>query len=93
MERKSIMTSRLDICYLCGNTREIEIHHAIHGTANRQLSEKYDLVIGLCHGCHCQLHDSDVGMDNYVKAQAQRCFEIEHPHLSFRQIFGKNFVY
>ncbi len=38
-------------CYFCGSTRWIERHH-VFGGANRKLSEKYGLVVDLCHYCH-----------------------------------------
>ena len=38
-------------CYLCGKVRHLERHH-IFGGANRSLSERYGLVVDLCHYCH-----------------------------------------
>lgn len=38
-------------CFLCGSYNWIERHH-IFGGANRKKSDKYGLVIDLCHYCH-----------------------------------------
>lgn len=38
-------------CALCGSTQWIERHH-IFGGALRKKSERYGLVIDLCHYCH-----------------------------------------
>lgn len=38
-------------CDLCGKYGYLELHH-IFGGANRSLSEKYGLVVNLCHECH-----------------------------------------
>lgn len=42
-------------CWLCGATGRTEPldHHHIFGGSNRKKSEKYGLVVDLCHGkCH-----------------------------------------
>jgi glutamyl/glutaminyl-tRNA synthetase len=28
-------------CYICGRTTNLHVHHLLHGTANRKLSDKY----------------------------------------------------
>lgn len=38
-------------CDLCGKYGNLERHHCFGG-ANRKLSEKYGLVVNLCHECH-----------------------------------------
>lgn len=40
-------------CAMCGSVKNIERHH-IFGGGLRQKSEKYGLVIDLCHRCHNQ---------------------------------------
>ena len=57
---KSIMHRKEDrTCYLCMllrddyNAREdLQEHHAMPGTANRRLSERYGLKVYLCIGHH-----------------------------------------
>ena len=38
-------------CMLCGRTTWLERHH-IFGGSRRKKSEKYGLVVDLCHYCH-----------------------------------------
>ena len=93
---KSIMTNDLTRCYVCGCTRGIEVHHVIHGTANRKLSDKYGLVVGLCY----MHHRGDFGvhgkngqpLNRKLKIEAQEAFTDAYPQLSFREIFGKNYI-
>mgnify|MGYP001625280602 FL=1 len=39
------------VCALCGRYGELECHHLFGGPL-RKKSEKYGLVIFLCHSCH-----------------------------------------
>lgn len=81
-------------CEICGRTGWIERHH-VFGGANRKLSEKYGLVADLCHWHH---NEPPTGVhfnrknDLYLKRKYQRKFEIEHPDLNFREIFGRNYL-
>lgn len=38
-------------CFICGRECHTERHH-IFGGSNRKKSEKYGLVVDLCHTCH-----------------------------------------
>ena len=49
---KSIMTDNLNVCYYCGSTDNVEVHHAIHGKIGRKLATTYHLTVGLCSDCH-----------------------------------------
>ena len=50
---RSIMTDHLDVCYYCGTTENVELHHCIHGNKeNRSLATQYHLLIGICGECH-----------------------------------------
>lgn len=90
------MTNDLTRCYVCGCTRGIEVHHIIHGTANRKLSDKYGLVVGLCY----QHHRGGFGvhgkngqpLNRKLKIEAQNAFTEVYKELDFRQIFGKNYI-
>lgn len=97
---KSIMHDKRDgTCYLCMRDGEfsrmttLEEHHAIHGTANRRLSERWGLKVYLCPAHHRRIHDAKDGSpeDTYIKVNAQRAFEEKYPKRSFLKIFGKNF--
>lgn len=50
---RSIMTDNLEVCYYCGTTEDVELHHCIHGNKkNRSLATQYHLLIGCCGECH-----------------------------------------
>ncbi|MBR0149467.1 MAG: hypothetical protein IJM23_09820 [Lachnospiraceae bacterium] len=98
---KSIMHDKKDgTCYLCMAAGDymrkaiLEEHHAIHGTANRRLSEKWGLKVYLCPAHHRRIHDSKDGRkdDLYIQRAAQDAFRERYPHEDFRQIFGKNIL-
>lgn len=89
---KTIMDTDLKHCYVCGDVRNLEIHHVIHGYANRKWADKYHLVVSLCHSCHRRVHDVDVELDRFLEGEGQKAFEKEHPDLDFKKIFGKNFI-
>ena len=97
------MTTAKDLpkaCFLCGRngtTDPLDAHH-IFGGANRKLSEKYALVVPLCHN-RCHENGKDAVHRNAATAQAlhefgQRlCMErmgwsIEE----FRAVFGRNYL-
>ena len=98
---KSIMQQNDGHCYLCewlnGDVSVkdyLEEHHAIFGTAQRKLSERYGLKVYLCP-YHHRLGPDAVHVNNViaraVKAKAQEAFEENFPELDFRTIFGKNY--
>lgn len=39
-------------CHVCGDQRELERHHCLHGTSNRQKAEQDGLWVWLCPECH-----------------------------------------
>lgn len=58
MHRSIIQNLGVKKCYLCGAEGPVEVHHCLHGTANRKLSEEDGLMVNLCPECHRLLHDS-----------------------------------
>lgn len=102
---KSIMQaydrSRGSSCYLCEKlygiygTQYTEEHHAIGGTANRKLSEKYGLKVRLCIQHHREgpeaVHNN-IGNMRLLQKDAQIAFEENYPNLSFTGIFGMNYL-
>lgn len=88
-------------CYLCEklyriyNVQYTEEHHAIGGTANRKLSEKYGLKVRLCIQHHREgpeaVHNN-IGNMRLLQKDAQIAFERNYPNLSFRDIFGINYL-
>lgn len=91
---KSIIQSDKE-CYVCGTTQNLHVHHIVYGTANRKLAEKYGLKCFLCmehhtgqRGVH---HNKD--LDTQLKKLAQERFEAVYgQNISFRDVFGKNFI-
>lgn len=89
-------------CYLCMKLHQdymervgLQEHHVVFGTANRKLSEKYGLKIYLCDEHH---EHSDEAIHNnadirqQICEDAQRIFEKHYPNLSFKEIFGINYI-
>lgn len=88
-------------CFLCGCNgsvygHRLERHHIFEG-ANRQLSEKYGLVVDLCHTCHNEpplgAHYNAETMD-YLHRYGQRkaMKEQRWSKAEFAAIFGKNYL-
>ena len=92
---KSIMQDMTEPrCYVCGCVRNLEVHHAMHGTANRQLATQYGLVVWLCRDHHTSsigVH-SDIILDRRIKKDAQRAFENIYGHSRWMQVFRKNYL-
>lgn len=83
-------------CAICGSTQWIECHH-IFGGALRKKSEKYGLVIDLCHYCHNEPPDGAhfnkstmLRLHQYgqLKAMREQNWTIE----DFRREFYKNYL-
>lgn len=101
---KSIMHDKKSgTCYLCmlleGDSRPrlTQEHHVVFGAGNRRLSEKYGLKVYLCIKHH--LHDGgpyavhrNKAVRDMLNKEAQMIFEHKYPTLSFREIFGKNYL-
>jgi hypothetical protein len=91
---KSIIVKSMDNCFVCGSPYT-EVHHVIYGTANRKLSDKYGLIVPLCH----EHHRGQTGVhfnrdfDISLKKLAQEKFEWEYGATkSFLEVFGKNYL-
>ena len=90
-KRKSIITDDVTTCFICGRPAS-DIHHCLHGTANRRWADKYDLVVGLCQACHMGVHDKGIN-DEILKMAAQTAFEKKcGSRIEFINIFGKNYL-
>lgn len=92
--KKSIIVEDMTKCVLCGSPN-VEIHHAIHGTANRKIADKYGLIIPLCHEHHLGVLGPHLNRTvdlTYIKA-AQRAFESQvGTREEFRSLFGKSWL-
>ena len=92
---KSIITSDMKHCYLCGKGDHIEIHHIFSGS-NRQHSTAFGCVVPLCHECHQGtngVHSNREKMD-YLRKVAQSCCEHEYhwTEQDFRSVFHRNYL-
>lgn len=89
-------------CYLCRllhNDYSIkpvrQEHHVMGGVANRRLSEKYGLKVYLDPGHHLygtEAVHKNAEVAKILHKEAQKAFERTYPDLSFREIFGKNYL-
>ena len=98
---KSIIQSDKQ-CLLCAifsgisNQQNLEVHHAIHGTANRALSDRLGLWCWLCAEHHRTGKDAvhrDAEVDRGVKRIAQAHYELElGTREDFIRTFGKSYL-
>ena len=92
---KSIMQDPDDFrCYICGCVRNLEEHHAMHGTSNRKLAEQYGLKVRLCadhHRGRIGVHTDEI-LDTRIKKDAQRAFEKIYGHSFWMKVFRKNYL-
>ena len=92
---QSIIQDELeDRCFLCGSPVRLERHHCIGGSY-RKLSDRYGLVVKLCHSCHNEpprgVHFNRDAAD-FLRKTAQEAFEAKYSHELFLQVFGRNFL-
>lgn len=83
-------------CDLCGKYGYLERHHCFGG-ANRSLSEKYGLVVNLCHECHNEppegVHFNAKRMLALRKwAQKQAMEHYGWDEAEFIKIFGRSYL-
>ena len=88
---KSILQDKKE-CFFCHYTQNLEVHHCVHGTANRKIADKCGLTVRLCHRCHSLVHDSDRGLDLELIQLAQRKFEETHSRDEWRELFCKSYL-
>lgn len=87
-----------NICFMCGrngSADKLDRHH-VFGAANRKHSEKYGLVVMLCHDrCHEngeRAAHRDKGTADYLHQVGQKYFEKDHTRDEFMKIFGRNYL-
>lgn len=79
-------------CFFCHTTQGLNLHHVIHGTANRKIADATGLTVFLCYRCHAKVHDTDREMDLMLIQYAQRKYEETHTREEFRELFGKSWL-
>ena len=93
MAKESILTADMEHCMVCGKPHPHK--HHVFGASNRKWSEKYKLTVPLCYVHHNGSADGvhfNKEFDTKLKEYAQERFQEEYPELSFREIFGKNYL-
>ena len=93
-KRVSIITDRMDQCYICDSVDNVEIHEIFYGP-KRNNSIRYGLVVPLCAEHHrgtYGVHGSKGKMLNMsLKEEGQLAFEKHYPATDFMTMFGKNY--
>lgn len=91
---ESIITTKR-CCFFCGSTRDIEIHHALHGP-NRKKADEDGLVVPLCRMHHIELHFGAEGhkLDETLKKAAQYAWMTTYGKNveEWRDRYGKNYL-
>lgn len=95
-KRYSIITKDFERCLICGSYLDIHKHEIFYGTANRQLSIKYGLVVPLCSRHHNMSSEKGIHynkiLNRKLKILGQKAFEYQYPDLKFKDIFGRNYL-
>lgn len=83
-------------CFLCGSTQWIEAHH-LYGGARRKKSERYGLVVDLCHYCHNEppdgVHHNSKNMLKLHQYGQQKAMEENGWNTEdFIREFGRNYL-
>ena len=74
-------------------TRGTEVHHCIHGNANRRIADQDGLTVRLCNQCHRLLHDKGIH-DRDLQETAEKAY-LEYYNASiddFIKRYGKNYL-
>ena len=89
---KSIIQTQKE-CFITGLQTGLHLHHCLHGSSNRKLSDKYGLTVWLNNEIHRQVHNGNTELDLLLKRTAQRKFEEKcGSREEFMKIFGKNYL-
>lgn len=80
------------VCYWCGKVGPTDVHHMMHGNANRRIADREDLTVHLCRYCHDMVHNGPLDYDTPLKQEAQRTYEKYHSRGEWMRIFGKNYL-
>lgn len=99
---RSILHDKKDgTCYLCMilhndyARRTTQEHHAVFGTANRKLAEKWGLKVYLCLQHHTAgpmaVHNNHE-LALLLQKKAQERFEEMYSHELWMQVFGRNYL-
>ena len=88
--RFSIVQTNLDECFRCLKV-PVEKHEIFYGTAERQKSKDWGMVVALCPECHRKVHRFKE-IDRGLKRIGQTIFEKEYGHEKFMDVFHRNYL-
>ena len=95
MEKRSMITDRMDRCYVCGRPNP-QIHHIFYGTANRRLSDQDGFIVPLCAEHHTGDHGAHFNtiLDRQLKQEAQMVWErdLENSREAFIKRYGRSYL-
>ena len=80
------------VCYVSGSRINLDLHHVMHGSANRKIADKWGIWCWLRHDIHMDLHDRDKELDLQLKQEAQEAFEKLYSHEKWMELFIKNYL-
>lgn len=97
-EPKSIMTDDMTYCYIHKKYLGVEVmgtelHHCLHGSANRKVADRERCYCRLCKSCHQRLHDQGYH-DLDLQQDAERAW-LKHNNKTVNdwiKLFGKNYL-
>ena len=89
----SIVVEDMEHCLVCGSPY-IQVHHCMHGTANRKMADKYKLVVPLCLAHHTgqQGVHKNSEFDLVIKQMAQAEFEKRYSREKWLEVFNKSYL-
>lgn len=99
-ERFSIVQDDMSYCFICKRylrKGEGAIHEIFWGTANRQKSKDYELVVRLCVNHHDRSspisvhHNPQGSLNKWLHEKGKEAFKREYPGEDFMKVFGRNY--
>lgn len=78
-------------CFRCGKRGILDLHHIMHGSANRRWSTRFGLVCWMCRDCHKLVH-IDAFENKRLQRIAQQAFEKKYSRAEWMKIFRKNYL-
>lgn len=91
---KSILQTE-KVCFLCGKTVGLELHHIFGGVANRKISTREGFVVWLCgETCHRGTDGAQYNkeLNLYLKREAQKAFERTRTREEWLKLIGRNYL-
>lgn len=81
-------------CYVTHRTDNLEIHHVMNGTHQREKADRDGLWVYLNAYVHRYIHDTTEGkkVGYLLKQDAQRAYEKDHSREEFIKRYGKSYL-